>query len=369
MTLDAQLVSALGARVEAGTASIEWAVAPGGSGERLVPLDSRRVAAASVDARGDSGRGTALARRALAVGLRAGLAQPLLRRRVRVARRGSLVAAIEEALGVGPLAVGVDAGRPRTNRKPVLQVIDRTGATVAWAKIGWSDLTRHLVTHEAAVLDRLADATPDGVLIPRVVARLSVGDLDVVVTRPLDTRRRVAGSAVPPAAVVRLAARLVPTESGLLVESAWWRDRRQRVAEEVARAVESVLGDVAGVTCGWHGDLSPWNWWRIGDRVHVVDWERAGGPAPLGVDALHGPFLVSRLRTGTDVAAALAAAADAAGPLLAELGVTCRGAARAVTAAYATELLVRFDDDERRGARGPVTAADMRDVLVGMADR
>jgi hypothetical protein len=368
MTVDTQLASALGRQAEAGAAAIEWAVAPGGSGERLVPLDSRRAAAASISPRGDSGRVTALARRALAAGLRAGVAQPLLRRRVRVARPGSLVAAIEEALGTGPLSVGVDAGRPRTNRKPVLQVIDRDGTTVAWAKVGWNDLTRGLVAHEADVLERLSRSTPAGITVPGVIARLSVGDLDVVLTRPLETRRRVAGSTVAPAAVVRVGADVAPAATGPLLDSAWWGDRRDRVDAEAAAAVSNVLDGVSGVTCGWHGDLSPWNWWRAGGRICVVDWERATGPVPLGIDVLHGPFLVGVLRDRRDAASALRVAAVAARPVLAELGITAGEEVRAVAAAYATELLVRFGDDERKGGRGPVAARELQGVLIGMAD-
>ncbi len=65
-----------------------------------------------------------------------------------VGRRTSLVSHLSDELGQ-ELTAGIHLGPPRANRKPVLQLMDPSGATVAFAKVGVNRLTRERVRHEA----------------------------------------------------------------------------------------------------------------------------------------------------------------------------------------------------------------------------
>jgi hypothetical protein len=361
-----ELAAALGPAPVAGAPSAAWAYVPGGSGARLVPLDTRRVAAASIGPRGGArARGRAdVARRLLGAGLRAGVVQPALRRRVRVQRSGSVVARLEDELGMAPLSIGVDVGPPRANRKPVLQVLDRGGRTVAWAKLGWNAQTAALVRHEGDVLARLPSVGMARVVAPDVLARFDAGGVDVLVTRPLPEPTPGAPLSPPPAAAIRDTALLAPAVDGHLAGSAWWDGVRGRLDDETADVVERALGDAVATFGGWHGDLSPWNCWWSGDRLCVVDWERAGGPVPLGLDAVHGPFLVARLdrrRTTTD---ALDDAVAAATPVLRDLGVASHDAVHGLRIAYLAELAARVADD---GRAGPLALGELRDAIARAA--
>jgi hypothetical protein len=363
-----ELAAALGPAPVAGAPSASWAYVPGGSGARLVPLDTRRVAAASVGARGGArarGRGD-IARRLLGAGLRAGLVQPALRRRVRVERSGSIVARLEEALGVAPLAIGVDVGPPRANRKPVLQVFERGGRTIAWAKVGWNAETAALVRHEGDVLARLPAVGMTRVVAPDVLARFAAGGVEVLVTCPLPAPTPGAPLSPPPVAAVRDTALLAPADDGTLAGSAWWDGLRGRLDDATLEIAERALGDAAVTFAGWHGDLSPWNCWWSGERLCVVDWERAGGPVPLGLDAVHGPFLVARLGGGRATLDALDDAVAVASPVLRELGLASDEAVHSVRIAYLAELAARVAGD---GRTGPVTLDELRDAIVRTAAR
>src|SRR2546421_3393061 len=59
---------------------------------------------------------------------------------------------IEETFGRRDLAVAVSVGQVRPQIKPVLHVATMTGQGLGHIKIGWNDVTRSLVRHEAASL-------------------------------------------------------------------------------------------------------------------------------------------------------------------------------------------------------------------------
>ena len=73
----------------------------------------------------------------------------------------------------------------------------------------------------------------------------------------------------------------------------------------------ATAGDLEWRTGSWHGDWTPWNMARSGQRVLLWDWERFETDVPIGLDRCH--YLVNAItrRRGTSdetIRAGLAAA-------------------------------------------------------------
>lgn len=193
----------------------------------------------------------------------------------------------------------VRLGSLRPNLKPVVVLQDVAGHAVGFAKIGWNDATRDLVAHESRVLEAVAGSGAGVVTAPALRGTATWNGLAIVVQEALR---------VPPLRRSRLtdafAARAIADLAGAadgpvdLATSAYGTGLVHRAAaieDPVDRRTAARLVDAARVRHGgstvrlgrWHGDLTPWNLARIGDRLLVWDWERSSTPVPLGLDALH----------------------------------------------------------------------------------
>ena len=125
------------------------------------------------------GRAGGAATEAAALMLRTGLPQRIARSRLTVAVAPSVAEAelpqlvlrrhLAETLAAGRVELAVRIGATRPNGKPVVQVSRPDGRVLAYAKVGWNDLTRPLVAAEAEALrgagrpgeaDRAPSASP-----------------------------------------------------------------------------------------------------------------------------------------------------------------------------------------------------------------
>ena len=121
-----------------------------------------------------------------------------------------------------PVDVALYIGPPRAVRKPLLQVLNDRGHTVAFAKLGVDDFTRALVRHEAAALEEVHERAPRWVVPPPVLHHGSWQGHQLLV---LGALRR--GGAVPAdnPVLTRAAdeiARLGPVHDGPLSWSGYW---------------------------------------------------------------------------------------------------------------------------------------------------
>ncbi len=225
---------------------------------------------------------------------------------------GGLLTDLAAALaGRGPvdeLHMAITLARPKSNRKPVVQIIDQNGRCLGWAKIGWNPWTRNLVANEADWLDRRPRRP---VITPHVLDRLDVrGQVVVVTTGLVGSRRPRRTSDRPPSPDVLLAiADLGIRTRTSLVDTPWWQSVREvlgHATERETRAIDRVVDAVGPATVeigAWHGDLAPWNLmsapasgWPVPRRcnatggtadVQVIDWEFATDGVPLGFDLCH----------------------------------------------------------------------------------
>jgi len=379
----------------AGTPTVTWAAAgrlPAGferaeqfavlsSGERsfLVSLAARPGTASALTSYNALRPGRKrLIRRALGLGLRTGLAQPLLRDKIDIgtASAGSAGSAgsaapaadllrehLGQLFGQGPVVMAVGGGSG-PYRKPVLQVFSVTGTPLGYVKVGWNDWTRDAVRREAAAL-RACASRPMRIGVPELVGHSVWRGLDLLVTAPLPRRVRGLGSGaqLPDAESLREISELSPPFVGGLAESPWWHGVRSRIRNGVtdpdarsslshaAQRLEHAFGQMPLEFGTWHGDLVPWNLARIGQRLYAWDWESSAPDAPLGFDALHFHFQVAFVARGCPLEQAVPLAASRARPTLEELGIPAAACGLLATL-HLVELFLRHE--EARSSAGDV---------------
>lgn len=323
----------------------------------LVPAGSPRVAANALRL---YSHGLGVAARAgrslLAAAAGTGLPERFAADRLYVDRSGDPEASIERHLGrvLGDeVAVSLRLGNPRANRKPVLHAMTPGGRSLAFVKVGDTDVARALVDREAAALARIDSARRCHFAAPRVLHHGDWQGLRLLVLSPLETsaRRWKRRETLPLAAMGEVAALDDAVGSAQLADSAFWRDvtrvpeglsdreAADRLAATIARA-EAAFGGETVRMGPWHGDWTPWNMAWSRDIVCLWDWERFSPAVPYGFDPLH-YRLQGRLREAGPRRSVLEAwSRDAAGTLE-PLGVTGR-AARATVSAYLVELCCRY---------------------------
>ncbi len=345
----------------------QYAVLPGGGGRSFVVSLAARPGTSSALTSYNalrSGR-KRLARSVLGLGLRTGLAQPLLRDKIDIGTASGTGSAqlvddligehLQQVFGDGRavIAFGVGGG---PYRKPVLQVFSARGTPLGYVKVGWNDWTRGAVRREAEALRACANH-PIRVGVPELLGCSTWRGLDLLFTAPLPRgiRRLGTGARLPDVELLREISELSPAYVGELGTSPWWLDIRSRIQAAVTDPedrsaltlatdrIERAFAQVPLKFGTWHGDLVPWNLARLGHRLYAWDWESSTPDAPLGFDALHFHFQVSFVARRRELAEAAATAVSNARPALDELGIAA-AAQPLMAILHLLELLVRHEE-------------------------
>ncbi|MEU6024652.1 hypothetical protein [Micromonospora sp. NPDC047134] len=223
----------------------------------------------------------------------------------------------------GPRAYAACGVRPPDpNHKPTLQLFDHAGTPRGYAKIGWNEATRALVTAEAAALREVAEVagTAGHPGTPRLLAETNWAGQAVALVEPLPTGvRGMPVEAEPELAALLAVARRgrTPAPARPLAGSAFLARltaQAQRAAEKDpatgGRAVAAVAdlarrhGEVAVEFGHWHGDWVPWNLGRHAGGLVAWDWEHSGPDVPVGFDLAHDAFQRSLVLRGEPAATA-----------------------------------------------------------------
>ncbi|MCC6224807.1 MAG: hypothetical protein IT195_00195 [Microthrixaceae bacterium] len=333
------------------------AVSSRGTRTFLVPVDSNVLATASLTLHnGLRPPPMRVMRRVLGTAFRAGLAGPLLRAGGRVVgvTRGpeNLLDVIEHRLGVSHLTFAATTGAPGPFATPVLQLVDAAGKMVAFAKVGWDEVTRELVENEARVLARAHDDDAVGLETPQLHCDFRWRDLAVTLTHPLPAGlRRVKSGAAPASYVTEAVARMGDTISVHPIrESAMYARWLAGCALDTAHAdllaraldIAEPFGSVEVRHGRWHGDWVAWNMARAAPEalLHVWDWEYSAAGVPVGLDILHFHFQYAYVEKGTDARGSFAYATRSAATDLARIGLG-RSEREAAALCHRLELLRR----------------------------
>ncbi len=295
-------VSLASARTRDRGSVAEWAVVPGPrSPQQLVPLASARAASRALRrfSAAASVRATT-SRLAAAAAVRSTRGSAFSHRvRVHGPTAGSLDDHLAELLG-RPVCWSLGIGPARVNRKPVLQIFDERGRTLAFGKLGDDD-SRRDVDAEATALARVGAQSWRTMLVPRLLSRSEWNGMLVVLMSPLETSpvQRPADQWRPPGPAMRELADRYAEAPVPLGELAWLGRQRQllaglRDAELASRTLAcaerlvELAGDQPCPVSAWHGDWAPWNVARAGRaRWQVWDWERFETGVPAALDRHH----------------------------------------------------------------------------------
>ncbi len=266
-------------------------------------------------------------------------------RRVGVGASESLVDHIATQLGVERARGLVLCGPARSNQKPVIQLHDRWGRTIAFVKVAWNDLTQRLVVDERAALEHLASA--DGFTTPEILGHGRYGSSSWLAIAPVGVERRADATTE---SIDRLAMAIERTGRGWTGDAA----RSSFVASLGERAVGLPHAEpiVDGLTerdrgtelteAGAHGDFVPWNI-RSGSPVPAVwDWERYRSFCPTGYDRFHHRLQVALHRDNRPFPEVLRELADGVDDILGDLPADQRGRHYDW---YLTDLLTRYERD------------------------
>lgn len=260
-------------------------------------------------------------------------------------------------LGGAPLLAACGVRPPDPNAKPTLQLFTADGRPRGYAKIGWNDATRALVTAEAAALRALRAVTgvPDHPTPPGLLTETAWAGQVVAVIEPLPPGVRGVSVDDPPriAALLAVARRGGPAGtprplagSTFLTRLAGLADRAAAAEPAGARAVAAVSalgrrhGDTRVEFGHWHGDWVPWNLgWHAGQLV-AWDWEHSGPDVPVGFDLAHDAFQRALVLRGESADAAASAVDGHLGRHGDRLGLDA-AQRRLVADAYLVEMWLR----------------------------
>ncbi len=296
------LIEVLGGEID-GPSTLMLARPNAANPELLIPLSSAAVSAAALTRRHDGRSIREQAISELAV---------IATRTGQLRRAGgevvdfpatATVQLLATELGHTGLIPAIGIGPPRRNRKPSVMLITPDGRTLAYAKIGWSALTRNLVANEFDWLQRLDGRVPEPFVIPAPLLATDSpagpdGATKTIVMTPLPGTR---GRKYPQleASEIKSLARTLGTRRRKVVELSWLTppdndgSSEDELSKRLAAAIMAVRDQHAQVeleTGLWHGDLNRWNTVTIGDALGVFDWEFAGADRPVGQDYLHIQF-------------------------------------------------------------------------------
>lgn len=344
-----------------------YLVLPSLSNARVVlPVDPALAAAALRHARRPlSVRARLLTATACAL-LRFGLGRLVpSRMRVTRARAGDSLLGLLDGVFGHQVSIGVFLGPPRSNRKPVLQILGRDGTLLGIAKIGINTLTRELSRTEGHALAELERRDLKTLVTPRLLFRGEWQGLSVLVQSALPiwtSTPSTDGAALDRA--MRELAESGATRHEQLAGGRFVRHLRERLGglEDTAltslarRALDSIDSGADGeVALGsWHGDWTAWNMAQTPARALVWDWERFEEGVPVGFDALHHAFqlglkeLTQRSGLGLDLL-------ERAPAILHPYGVEARPA-RTIAACYLIHVGTRYliDRQSETGVGGGV---------------
>lgn len=239
---------------------------------------------------------------------------------------GGVLDELKRVMDLPDLQVAVTLAQPKSNRKPVLQLLDGRGRCHGWAKVSWNDRTEQLVGNEAKWLTRQA-APP--LRVPELLHDGVLAGRRVVITNGFVPSRRMHRNpaAMPDLSILKAVAKLGNSGVRVIQGTAWYRSVLQvlpHATDQEREAIEAVFAaceDIEFEVGAWHGDFTPWNLMSGPEGVNLIDWEFAADEAPIGFDLCHFNTQVNVEMRGMTTEEALGRSALAAPVGLERLGV------------------------------------------------
>ena len=238
-------------------------------------------------------------------------------------------------------------GPPRANQKPVLQLHNRRGQTVAFAKVAWNELTTQLLRDEHAALAYLNQVPSLGFCVPRVLGAASFGEGSFLLLSPVAVSNRVRASKQRAMDLAMAIERTSPGSVSRVSDSPFVDRLLQRsqdlpIAHDIVHNLTLRHAERDLPLRAWHGDFVPWNFLSGSKTMAVWDWERFDRAVPAGFDRLHYSFQLASHRDPSSIGRAVATVRAELPEMLPELDSVT---ADAHLDWYLAEVLCRYEHD------------------------
>lgn len=254
--------------------------------------------------------------------------------------------------------VAITLGPVRSNRKPVVQLLDDQGRSIAFAKVAVDELTAELVTNEMQWLERIDDSGT-GFRAPTISASFAWRGRPVVVISAVPASPRSVVAALQPNVAVAIApladavAALAPAVRITVAEMSVVQDATAAPDPALRGAATRIVehcGDNRVAVGPWHGDLSPWNLMVRDGETWVIDWEFASSEMPIGSDVAQHTFMRQTQLDAQPIPVALRAGAatfdqEIAGSLVWFLALASRDPGTTISAAACRAIAEHIDRD------------------------
>lgn len=270
-----------------------------------------------------------------------------------------LVAHLREQVDPTIRSAVVLCGPVRANQKPVLQLIDRWGRTVAFVKVAWNQLTAELLHAEQTALQHLASVPDRGFTVPQVIGTGEYAGGSWLAITPAGVRRRLPAQRQATFDLARAIERTGDQWSGTTAGSPFV-GQLQAASADLPRS-GAIVHDLVQrhgtrplLLSPSHGDFVPWNILSGVPAFAVWDWERYDLLRPVGFDRLHYAFQIEVASRARPIAEGTATILSSLADIVPELDPAT---ATLHFHWYLADVMCRY---ERDGARTGVAATTTR---------
>ncbi|WP_339760468.1 phosphotransferase [uncultured Hoeflea sp.] len=234
-----------------------------------------------------------LARLWIRTALRLGLTSAWASGRIRFSRQPRLPDGVLPKLGTCAYFTGTDG----PHRKTAIQLMNREGDILGYAKVSRRAAVRPYLWHEARILDQVAKLKLTTAEIPNVLAFQDPGEgLPTILATDSCKAAGVSSPMDPAAPHLRFLGEMMRRTGSAGAHSAnrslremagdrrlteQWETRFWLGLERLEQFVPAMPVGLA------HGDFTPWNSFLLNGRLYVFDWEYAAEEYPSGYDLTH----------------------------------------------------------------------------------
>ena len=276
----------------------------------LIPLDSRQTVIQSLNLYNAQNVKARFAKHLLSVGLRVGLAQPLLRKVGLVIQQNTddeatdvpLLAHLKEVLGYRDLRFGISLGTPGPQRKPVLLVMSSKGEPLGYVKVGWDKQTRRLVESEYHSLKILNNQSFEYGVLPKIIYFGHYHDKCLLITEPLVLQKHLTKLEDLHIQFLCEVSKVSITKEKLL-NSKFFTSLTSRLSgiegylpsyqfQVIEKAIDLLISRIGLIQIPWVwrlGDFTPWNISvnKNANKIVTIDLEYASDKCIPGWDIFH----------------------------------------------------------------------------------
>lgn len=236
---------------------------------------------------------------------RLGIMAPGLRRVRLEEGKGSVFQTLREIFDRKDLVFAVSLGTPGPHRKPVVQVMTSEGEVLGYAKVGWNEETKRLITNEANMIIKINNLKLSHLKVPEIIHFSNRNAKSLLVTSPIEDIGMIGNSDAFVQNVVKILALLVHETriNFLFRESPFWKNLTSRVARifdyvptyqkvVLSKAMQAISERLGGLTVPFTlklGDVTKWNI-AVDERnnhLKVIDLEYAQEHWLVGWDVFH----------------------------------------------------------------------------------